>query len=433
MFVIGLPRSGTTFLHNLLTQDPRNRSPLTWEIMFPSPPPERADAGATTRASRCARRSSPRSVSSTKACKAIHPFGARRPEECNFIWEYTLRTVNYMAWWNVPTYTKLLYSSDMRPVYEAHKRFLQHLQHRHAGDRWVLKTPAHMAWLDTLLAVYPDACLIQCHRDPAKIIPSLANNLLQYRKLYSTLRPAGSYGMLELQADSLRKVDAIRARPEFTGRFVDAHYTDVQADPMAVVRRIYQHFDMPLPADERGRDDALAEPRPQRSRERPAPRIQRAGVRRSTTPRSTVISATTSVATTSHWSADVRRPVSAAGADARKRCAEPVTLTHLQRLEAESIHIMREVVAECERPVMLYSIGKDSSVMLHLAMKAFYPSKPPFPLLHVDTTWKFREMIAFRDRDGERARPRAARPHQPRSGGAWASTRSRTARRCTPT
>src|SRR5437899_6690721 len=72
-------------------------------------------------------------------------------------------------------------------------------------------------------------------------------------------------------------------------------------------------------------------------------------------------------------------------------------LTHLQRLEAESIHIMREVISEAERPVMLYSIGKDSSVMLHLAMKAFHPSKPPFPLLHVDTTWKFREMIAFRD------------------------------------
>lgn len=71
--------------------------------------------------------------------------------------------------------------------------------------------------------------------------------------------------------------------------------------------------------------------------------------------------------------------------------------THLQRLEAESIHIMREVVAECERPVMLYSIGKDSSVMLHLALKAFFPAKPPFPFLHVDTTWKFRDMIAFRE------------------------------------
>ncbi len=77
-------------------------------------------------------------------------------------------------------------------------------------------------------------------------------------------------------------------------------------------------------------------------------------------------------------------------------------LTHLERLEAESVQIIREVVAECENPVMLYSIGKDSAVMLHLAMKAFAPGKPPFPLLHVDTTWKFREMIDFRDQTAQR-------------------------------
>jgi sulfate adenylyltransferase subunit 2 len=77
--------------------------------------------------------------------------------------------------------------------------------------------------------------------------------------------------------------------------------------------------------------------------------------------------------------------------------SETSRLSHLQQLEDESIHIMREVAAQFDKPVMLYSIGKDSSVMLHLALKAFYPSKPPFPLLHVDTTWKFKEMIAFRD------------------------------------
>jgi sulfate adenylyltransferase subunit 2 len=80
------------------------------------------------------------------------------------------------------------------------------------------------------------------------------------------------------------------------------------------------------------------------------------------------------------------------------RYAELSTRTHLQRLEAESIHILREVVAEAANPVMLYSIGKDSSVMLHLARKAFYPATPPFPLMHIDTTWKFRDMYAFRDR-----------------------------------
>ncbi len=79
------------------------------------------------------------------------------------------------------------------------------------------------------------------------------------------------------------------------------------------------------------------------------------------------------------------------------------TLTHLRRLEAESIHIMREVVAEAENPVMLYSVGKDSAVMLHLAKKAFFPSPPPFPLLHVDTTWKFRDMYALRDKAAAQA------------------------------
>ena len=77
-------------------------------------------------------------------------------------------------------------------------------------------------------------------------------------------------------------------------------------------------------------------------------------------------------------------------------------MTHLDELEAEAIYIMREVVAECEKPVMLYSIGKDSSVMLHLALKAFYPEKPPFPFLHVNTTWKFKEMIEFRDKIAEK-------------------------------
>ncbi len=101
----------------------------------------------------------------------------------------------------------------------------------------------------------------------------------------------------------------------------------------------------------------------------------------------------TTVATTTL--APARPPVSD---DAMTAPISPARLTHLQRLEAESIHIMREVVAEAERPVMLYSIGKDSAVMLHLAAKAFYPSKPPFPLLHVDTTWKFRAMYEMRER-----------------------------------
>jgi len=98
----------------------------------------------------------------------------------------------------------------------------------------------------------------------------------------------------------------------------------------------------------------------------------------------------------------MNRAVPASEAPERAAAAAPASLTHLQRLEAESIHILREVVAECERPVMLYSVGKDSAVMLHLAVKAFYPALPPFPLLHVDTTWKFRAMYEFRDTTARR-------------------------------
>jgi len=89
--------------------------------------------------------------------------------------------------------------------------------------------------------------------------------------------------------------------------------------------------------------------------------------------------------------------------DLEREFAGVMEMSHLDRLEAESIHIMREVAAQCKNPVMLYSVGKDSSVMLHLAEKAFYPSRPPFPLMHVDTTWKFKEMITFRDRRAKEA------------------------------
>ena len=93
-----------------------------------------------------------------------------------------------------------------------------------------------------------------------------------------------------------------------------------------------------------------------------------------------------------------RQALSATTLRTREPAVRQAGLSHLQRLEADSIHILREVVAESENPVLLYSIGKDSSVLLHLAQKAFFPARPPFPVLHVDTTWKFRDMIAFRDR-----------------------------------
>jgi len=247
IFVSGLPRSGTTFLHNLLSQDPVNRSPATWEILYPSPPPREQDHTSDPRIEHAAAAMELEGFMAA-GLQAIHPFDACRPEECNFIWEHSFLTPNYMAWWHVPTYTKLLYSTDFRPVYEEEREFLQHLQLRFRRDRWVLKSPAHMTWLGDLLAVFPDACVIQCHRDPAKIVPSLAKNLAVWRKTFSDTVPGGDFGILELQAAGLKRVAEFRALPEFRDRFADAHYLEVQKDPVGEVQRLYRRFGLDLSA-----------------------------------------------------------------------------------------------------------------------------------------------------------------------------------------
>ncbi len=245
IFVIGLPRAGTTFLHSLLSQDPDHRSPATWEMRAPSPPPEEASYSTD-----------PRIAETDEALRfegfleaelqGIHPFAARRAEECNFMWESTLLSVNFMAFWNVPSYTEHLYATDFRPVYREHKQFLQHLQRRFRRDRWVLKSPAHSAWLPELLETYPDACIIQCHRDPAKVLPSLSSNLAALRRLFSDRVEVSDFGMAKLQAQSLAVVTRVRERPGVAQHFFDAHYLDVQADPLAMVRRIYAHFGLPF-------------------------------------------------------------------------------------------------------------------------------------------------------------------------------------------
>jgi hypothetical protein len=245
LFVIGLPRAGTTFLHNLLAQDPRARSPMTWEILFPSPPPERSSYDTDPRIEQCKTALAAQGFRGAEL-QSIHPFDAERPEECNFIWEFSLQTVNFPAFWNIPDYAAYLGTVDFRRVYREHRQFLQHLQHRFRAERWVLKSPAHNMWLEELLDVYPDASLVVCHRDPARVLPSLSSNLVALRRTFSDLVPEGEFGMLEQQAASLRRVAAVRARPEYRQRFIDAHYLDVQADPLAVVRRIYAHFDLSL-------------------------------------------------------------------------------------------------------------------------------------------------------------------------------------------
>ncbi|MGR4865713.1 sulfotransferase family protein [Caulobacter sp. LARHSG274] len=239
IFVAGLPRAGSTFFHNLLAADPANRSPRMWEIMFPSPPPLEETYTSDPRIEAC-RDALDFEGFLSPAMQGIHPYGPERPEECNFLWEMSLLTVNYPAWWNVPNYAKLLYSIDMKPVYEEQKRALQHLQHRFKRDRWVLKTPAHDWWMRDLVEVFPDAGVVLCHRDPAKVLASLSNNLAVNYGLFSNVTPAGSFGMLERQSQSMRR--AAQVRNERPDQFFDAHYLEVQADPLRELARCYAQF-----------------------------------------------------------------------------------------------------------------------------------------------------------------------------------------------
>ena len=213
--MIGLPRAGTTFLHSLLSQDPAHRSPATWEMRAPSPPPEEATYNDRSYASKRRGRGTGGSKGFLDAeVQGIHPFSARRAEECNFMWESTLLSVNFMAFWNVPSYRTVSLLRRTSGRYTASTGSSCSICSGGSGvERWVLKSPAHSAWLPELLATYPDACIVQCHRDPAKVLPSLSSNLAALRRLFSDRVEVSGFGMAKLQAESLAVVSRVRASP----------------------------------------------------------------------------------------------------------------------------------------------------------------------------------------------------------------------------
>ena len=162
LFIVGLPRSGTTLLHTLLALDPEHRVPLTWEVMTPSPPTGDNE-----------KRRIQRAISSCNCFnwlaptfRQVHPVGAELPQECVSLMAPTFMSDQFDAMYYVPSYRAWFFHQDLRPAYEYHRRFLQHLQVRRCARRWVLKAPTHMFALPTLLDVYPDALFVQTHRAP---------------------------------------------------------------------------------------------------------------------------------------------------------------------------------------------------------------------------------------------------------------------------
>jgi len=184
IFVVGLPRSGTTFLHRLLSQDPANRVPLTWEAMLPSPPPESATHTSDPRIEfaeqqvRWFLRLAPR-------FQRIHPVGARLAEECVLLHSHSFVSYQFDTMYRIPSYSDWLERQDFQDSYRVHRQLLQHLQWRCPGERWVLKAPNHLFQLPALLATYPDACLVWTHRTPLDTLGSLASLCSELRRVFS--------------------------------------------------------------------------------------------------------------------------------------------------------------------------------------------------------------------------------------------------------
>jgi hypothetical protein len=251
VFILGLPRTGTSLLHALLAADPAHRAPLMWEVDDPCPPPEAASYATDPRIARSERRfAQVRSLA--PGFQAIHPIGALIPQECIAITACEFLSLRFEMCFDVSGYQEWLVQQDMRPAYAFHRRFLQHLQSRRPGGRWVLKSPGHLGSIEALFAEYPDALIVQTHRDPRKVVPSVASLEYTMRCAASdTVDPAAvGAQQLHLWPQLLEQGIAARERhPEWADRFVDLHYHEIAADPIACVRGVYARFGLAFTAE----------------------------------------------------------------------------------------------------------------------------------------------------------------------------------------
>ncbi len=251
LFITGLPRTGTTLLHSLLALDPASRVPLTWETLYPSPPPD-ADTYHTDRRIRLADRQISRFHRLVKGFNQIHPIAAHLPEECLMIFSHSFLSYQFETTHRLPSYLDWLRAQDLRPAYEVHRRFLQHLQWRCPGKRWILKAPAHMFDFEATFWAYPDACVIMMHRNPIEVTASNASLTATLRAAFSDevdpfeVGPECSQRWAEAIGKALRSRDQGCAPAE---RFLDLYYADLLSDPISMVRKVYARFDFPFPEE----------------------------------------------------------------------------------------------------------------------------------------------------------------------------------------
>jgi Sulfotransferase family len=246
IFITGMPRSGSTFLHELLAEDPENRVPRVWEVMFPLSngywPSEKAGVRKAENSLWWFRRLAP-------GADSVYPMRALTPHECVAIHSYTLLSEEFISTCHIPTYEAFLHTADLGPVYDWQKRFLQHLQMGCSKRRWVLKSPDHIYGIDELLTVFPDALIVQTHRNPIDVVRSSIQLSRLLEGLYARPGDRDQLGIREARkiGEMVGHITRFRAeRPEAAEQFIDVKYRELVSDPLAVVQRIYERLDLRL-------------------------------------------------------------------------------------------------------------------------------------------------------------------------------------------
>ena len=238
IFIVGQPRTGTTILFDLLAQDPALRPPLTWEVDNPWPLP-RPETYATDPRIAETRASIEMSEQIVPGLLAFHPMGALVGQECVRITAGQFCSMIFPVQYRLPSYSRwLLYEADHQPAYAYHRMFLQHLQSGVPGQ-WLLKSPAHLWQLDALVAEYPDALIVQTHRDPLNVISSISALTHHLRHLASD-----ESSITECAAQSREEIVAglergMKLRDSLSQRVVDVQFADFIHDPFATIRGVY--------------------------------------------------------------------------------------------------------------------------------------------------------------------------------------------------
>jgi hypothetical protein len=270
IFVVGLPRTGTTALSHLLAQDPETRSLRVWESAQPVPPPEKRHE-----------HDDPRIAEAEKGLAAMHQFApelaamhedtATDSTENHDVLGMSFRTLHFdgMAW--IPRYVEWWLSCDMLPAYRSMKTVLQLLQSRCGPTRWHLKSPPDSLFLDAVLAVFPDARFVMTHRDPASVLGSVCSIIHAMQSLTGKAGERSAIGRLELDiwVEAMRRLLAVRARIG-EARFADVHFHELVADPVGVIGRAYERIGVPFTAEAERRiaAHAAAHPRGRRGEHR---------------------------------------------------------------------------------------------------------------------------------------------------------------------